>query len=87
MKLNIIMENPSSVNDQIRDTITQANVKVVAEAPALALGSLYQTMSNALSMSSANLVYAQQQTNSVMTSTVTESVLIILGAKDKKIKK
>jgi len=81
------MENPSSVNDQIRDTITQANVKVVAEAPALALGSLYQTMSNALSMSSANLVYAQQQTNLVMTSTVTESVLIILGAKDKKIKK
>lgn len=32
------------VNSQITDAVTQTNVKVLAEAPAMAMGSLYQTM-------------------------------------------
>ncbi len=51
----------ASVNEQITDAITQTNVKVLAEAPAMAMGSLYQTMGNNWAMAAANAVYAQQQ--------------------------
>jgi hypothetical protein len=53
----------STVNPQITDAITQTNVKVVGEAPAMAIGSLYQTISNSVAMAAANAVYAQQQAN------------------------
>ncbi|MEM7246316.1 MAG: RebB family R body protein, partial [Acidobacteriota bacterium] len=36
------MAYPTSVNDQITDSVTQANVKVLADAPAMAMASLYQ---------------------------------------------
>lgn len=51
------------VNPQITDAITQTNIKVLAEAPAMAMGSLYQTISNSMAMAAANAVYAQQQAN------------------------
>jgi len=35
-----------TVNSQITDAVTQTNVKVVAEAPAMAMGSIYQTMAH-----------------------------------------
>ena len=35
-----------TVNSQITDAVTQSNVKVVAEAPAMAMGSIYQTMAH-----------------------------------------
>ena len=37
------------VNEQITDAVTQTNVKVVAEAPAMAMGNLYQATAQALS--------------------------------------
>ncbi len=39
--------NPS-VNDQITDAVTQNNVKVVAESPAMAMSSLYTATGQAL---------------------------------------
>ena len=36
----------ATVNDQITDAVTQVNVKVLGEAPAEALGSLYQSMAH-----------------------------------------
>ncbi|QDT96846.1 RebB family R body protein [Gimesia aquarii] len=50
------------VNPQITDAITQTNVKVLGEAPAMAMGSLYQTIGNSVAMAAANAVFAQQQT-------------------------
>ncbi|MBN0574236.1 RebB family R body protein, partial [Pseudomonas aeruginosa] len=38
------MSFPTAVNNQITDAVTQSNVKVVGEAPAMALGSIFQTM-------------------------------------------
>jgi len=49
------------VNPQVTDAITQTNVKVLGEAPAMAMGSLYQTIGNSVAMAAANAVYAQQQ--------------------------
>ncbi|MED5058836.1 RebB family R body protein, partial [Pseudomonas aeruginosa] len=51
------MSFPTAVNDQITDAVTQSNVKVVGEAPAMALGTIYQTMAHAVS--------AQQQQNAL----------------------
>ena len=34
------MSFPTAVNDQITDAVTQSNVKVVGEAPAMALGTI-----------------------------------------------
>ncbi|TQV78229.1 RebB protein [Exilibacterium tricleocarpae] len=52
-----------SVNNQVTDAITITNTKVLAEAPAMAMGSLYQTIGNSVAMAAANAVYAQQQAN------------------------
>ena len=47
----------------VTDAATQTNVSVLAESPAMALGSLYQTIGNSVAMAAANAVYAQQQAN------------------------
>lgn len=57
------MAEPTSVNSQITDAVTQVNTKVLGEAPAMAMGSLYQTIGNSIAMAAANAVYAQQQAN------------------------
>jgi len=48
------MAYPTPVNGQITDAVTQGNVKVVAEAPAQAMGVLYQTMGNSVTTAMAN---------------------------------
>lgn len=39
------MAFPTSVNNQITDAVTQTNTKVLGEAPAIALGNLYEATS------------------------------------------
>jgi Killing trait len=41
------MAFPTSVNDQVTDAVTQSNVKVLAEGPAMAMGALYQSLAHA----------------------------------------
>lgn len=50
-------------SSQVADAVTQTNVEVVASTPAMAMGSLYQTIGNSVSMAAANAVFAQQQAN------------------------
>ncbi len=57
------MAKALTVNAQITDAVTQTNVKVLGDAPAQGMGSLYQSMGNSVGMAAANLVTAQQQTN------------------------
>ena len=57
------MAQSETVNPQVTDAITQTNVKVLGEAPSMAMGSLYQTIGNSVAMAAANAVYAQQQAN------------------------
>ena len=57
-------ENPASipaVNPQITDALSQTNVQVLGEAPAMAMGNLFQTIGNSVALAAANAVYAQQQ--------------------------
>lgn len=51
----------ASINEQVTDAVTQSNVKVVAEAPAIALGNVYQTAAHATAIMFENAVNARQQ--------------------------
>ncbi|WP_115530888.1 RebB family R body protein [Xanthomonas campestris] len=67
------MAFPTAVNDQITDAVTQTNVKVIGEAPAMAMGAIYQSMAH----SSANAVAAQQQQNTLAQSATNQGVMQI----------
>ena len=56
------MAFPTSVNDQITDAVSQANVKVLGDAPAMAMGNLYMATAQALAAAAHNAANAQQQT-------------------------
>jgi Killing trait len=69
----------ANVNAQITDAITQTNVKVLGEAPAVALASLYQTIGNSIAMAAANAVFAQQQANILYQTATTLGVAKLLS--------
>jgi len=54
------MAFPTAVNDQITDAVTQANVKVSGDAPAMAMGAIYQSLAHATGILFENAVSAQQ---------------------------
>jgi hypothetical protein len=56
------MAFPTFVNDQITDSVAQANTEVVGYAPAIAMGNLYQATAQALANAAHNATNAQQQT-------------------------
>ncbi|MCC4598062.1 RebB family R body protein [Xanthomonas campestris pv. phormiicola] len=55
------MAFPTAVNDQITDAVTQSTVKIIGEAPAFAMGSIYQSMAHSTGVLFGNAVSAQQQ--------------------------
>lgn len=65
------------VNPQITDAVTQSNVKVMAEAPAMAMGTLYQTMAHSLGILMENAVTSQQNMNVIGQATTTQGVAMI----------
>ncbi|HEY2859201.1 MAG TPA: RebB family R body protein [Terracidiphilus sp.] len=54
------MAFPTAVNDQITDSVTQSNVKVLGDAAATAVASLYQATAQAMSIAAHNATAAQQ---------------------------
>ncbi len=73
-----------SVNGQITDAVTQTNTTVLGEAPAMAMGSLYQTIGNSVAMAAANAVYAQQQANVTYQAATTMGVQALLSGSSAK---
>lgn len=67
------MAFPTSVNDQITDSVTQANVKVLGDAPAMAMGNLYQATAQALANTAHNV------TNTIQQSYVTGQAATTMG--------
>lgn len=63
-----------SVNSQITDAITEANVKVLGDAPAIAMGNLYQATAQALANAAHNATTAQQQSYITMQAATTMGV-------------
>ena len=71
------MAFPTSVNDQITDSVTQSNVQVLADAPAMAMGNLYQATAQALGNAAHNATTSQQQTNIVAQAATTQGVALL----------
>jgi hypothetical protein len=65
------------VQEQITDAVTQANVKVVAESPAMAMGTLYQSLAHSTGMMFENSVNAQNQQNIMSQAATTQGVMQI----------
>ncbi|MCJ9429353.1 RebB family R body protein [Kordiimonas marina] len=76
------MADNTPVNSQITDAVTQTNVKVVAEAPAQAMGLVYQTVAHSISLSMQNAMQAQgglQQIGNAVTSSAVRMILEASG--------
>ncbi|MFO0632614.1 MAG: RebB family R body protein [Nannocystaceae bacterium] len=69
----------SVLNPQVTDQVTTTNATVLGEAPAMAMGSLYQTIGNSVAMAAANAVYAQQQANVTYQTASTIAVAHLVG--------
>ncbi|UUX48044.1 RebB family R body protein [Nisaea acidiphila] len=72
------MADETPVNSQITDAVTQTNVKVVGEAPAQAMGMVYQSMAHSISLSMQNAMQAQgglQQIGNAVTSSACRLIL------------
>ena len=57
------MAFPTSVNDQITDSVSQVNTKVLGDSPAMAMGNLFMATSQALGNAAHNATTSQQQSN------------------------
>jgi len=71
------MAFPTSVNNQITDSVTQANVQVLGAAPAMAMGSLYQATSQALANAAHVATLAIQQSNVLAQAATTMGVAVL----------
>ncbi|QNH11777.1 RebB protein [Xanthomonas sp. GW] len=71
------MAFPTAVNDQITDAVTQSNVKVIGEAPAFAMASIYQSMAHSTGILFENAVSAQQQQNTLAQAAANQGVMQI----------
>lgn len=72
------MAVPDPVNPQITDSVTQVNTKVVGEAPAVAMGNLYQAVSQASGVALQNAVHAQNGQVALNGAATTEAVNLLL---------
>lgn len=67
-----------TVNAQITDAVTQANVSVLGESPAQSMGMVYQTMAHAMSLLMQNSVASQggmQQINAAVVASACKQIM------------
>jgi hypothetical protein len=62
------------VNEQITDSVTQVNTKTVGETPAMAMGNLLVSTSQALANAAHNATAAQQQAQITMQAATVQGV-------------
>ena len=74
------MAYPTAVNNQITDAVSQSNVKVLGDAPALAVAQLYQATSQALSLAAHNAAAAQQQAATLAQAVTSMAARTLLGS-------
>jgi len=55
------MADNTPVNGMITDSVTQANVKVLGDAPAMSMGAIFQSLAHSTGILYENAVSSQQQ--------------------------
>lgn len=73
------MAFPTNVNDQITDSVSQVNTKVLGDAPAMAMGNLFQATAQALANAAHNATENQQQANVTTQASTTQGVSTLLS--------
>ena len=73
------MAFPTAVNNQITDSITQTNVKVLGEAPAQAIATLYQAAANSAGLAIQNAVASQKNGNDLSVAVTSKCINALLG--------
>ncbi|KAA0679033.1 MULTISPECIES: RebB family R body protein [Alphaproteobacteria] len=68
------MAFPTALNNQITDSVSQVNTKVLGDAPAVAMGNLFVATSQALSNAAHNATNNQQQSYVVMQAATTQGL-------------
>lgn len=70
------------VNEQVTDSVTQVNTKVVGETPAMAMGNLLMSTGQALGNAAHNATAAQQQAQITMQAATVQGVnsLMAIGS-------
>jgi hypothetical protein len=79
MNERMTMAYPTAVNNQITDSVTQANTKVLGDAPAIAMGNLYMATSQAIANAAHNATNSQQQSYVTMQATTVQAVSTLLS--------
>jgi hypothetical protein len=72
------MAETQRVNPHVSDAVTQDAIAVIGEAPAMAIGSLYQTIGDSVGKAAINNVYTQQQATLIYQTASTVGVELIL---------
>jgi hypothetical protein len=67
----------ATVNEQITDAVTQSNVKVVGESPAMALSNVYQAAAHSTGIMFENAVNTQNQQNILGQAATTQGIMQI----------
>jgi hypothetical protein len=75
------MAFPTSVNDQITDSVTQSNVSVQGSVPATALGNLMIATAQALANAAHNATANQQQANILAQAATAAAVASLLNGR------
>jgi hypothetical protein len=75
------MAEPTEVNDQITDAVTQSNVKVLGSAPAQAMGTLYQSIAQVQANAAQNATAAQQSVNAMHQAATAAAINLLLGGR------
>ena len=79
------MAFPTAMNDVITDSVASAKVEVVSLSPAVSMGELYQSTSQALSHAAHNATNAQQQGFVTAQAATVIGVAQLLGVKPSKL--
>ena len=67
------------VNPQITDAVTQTNVKILGDAPGMAMASLYQATGQALGNAAHNATAAGVNATTILQATTTQGVALLYG--------
>jgi hypothetical protein len=74
------MADTTLVNGQITDAVTQANVKVLGEAPAQSMALVYQTMAHSISLAMENAQQAQGGLQQIGNAVTSSAITMIMNA-------
>jgi len=68
----------SSIQNEISEAVAETNVQVVSESPAVALGSLNQSMAFTMGLALQNATLQQQSSNVITQATTAKCVEILI---------